>query len=107
MIVKMRHQISGTRNGEDWPAPGGLIDVGEDEARVLFANGHAVHEDDELPEGDHFLGTKALAPTPFEKPEAAAESEPESVDEPDAEPESVDEPDGEPEPKAKGRRAQA
>ncbi len=41
MIVTMRRQISGTRDGVDWPAPGGTIDVPEDEAAQLIALGHA------------------------------------------------------------------
>lgn len=39
MLVKMRAQISGTRDGADWPAPGDTIDVTDDEAAMLVANG--------------------------------------------------------------------
>lgn len=42
MIVTMRRQISGTRDGVDWPAPGETIDVPDDEAATLIALGHAV-----------------------------------------------------------------
>ena len=35
MLVRMRIQISGTRNGVDWPAPGDTIDVTETEAMDL------------------------------------------------------------------------
>lgn len=42
MRVEMRAQISGTRNGEDWPAPGVLIDVPEVEAADLIRSGLAV-----------------------------------------------------------------
>ena len=30
--------ISGTRNGNEWPAPGELLEVGEDEAAQLIAS---------------------------------------------------------------------
>ncbi len=42
MIVTMRRQISGTRDGVDWPAPGETIDVPDDEAAQLISLGHAV-----------------------------------------------------------------
>lgn len=41
MLVRMNVQISGTRDGEDWPAPGGTVDVTDDEATVLTGNGLA------------------------------------------------------------------
>ena len=40
--VRMQVQISGTRNGVDWPARGGTLDVPEGEAKDLIANGMAV-----------------------------------------------------------------
>jgi len=39
--VEMLFQISGTRDGVDWPAAGGVIDVPEQEAADLIANGFA------------------------------------------------------------------
>lgn len=39
--VTMRFQISGTRDGLDWPAPGDIIDVPADEADSLVAQGLA------------------------------------------------------------------
>jgi hypothetical protein len=39
--VRMLTQISGTRDGEAWPNPGGFITVGDDEAEVLIRNGQA------------------------------------------------------------------
>lgn len=39
--VKMIQQISGTRNGVDWPAPGETVDVPEWEAADLVSNGFA------------------------------------------------------------------
>jgi hypothetical protein len=40
--VRMIGQISGTRDGKDWPAPGGEITLPDDEANALIANGLAV-----------------------------------------------------------------
>ena len=39
--VRMRHQMSGTRDGADWPAPGGEIDLPDAEAAALCAQGMA------------------------------------------------------------------
>lgn len=47
--VTMRTQISGTRNGAEWPAPGGSMEVSDDEAAALVAIEAAVLE---VP-GDH------------------------------------------------------
>lgn len=41
MKVRMRVGISGTRNGQDWPPPGGLLDVDDDEGAQLCAGGLA------------------------------------------------------------------
>lgn len=41
MKVRMVSWVSGTRDGVDWPAPGGTIDVPADEAAVLLAEGLA------------------------------------------------------------------
>lgn len=41
MLITMRRQISGTRDGVDWPAPGETIDVPDEEAASLIALGHA------------------------------------------------------------------
>lgn len=43
--VRMIGQVSGTRNGEDWPAPGDTIDLPEDEARSLIVSGMAARVD--------------------------------------------------------------
>ena len=39
--VKMRHQMSGTRDGADWPAPGEEIALPAEEAAALCGNGMA------------------------------------------------------------------
>lgn len=41
MRVKMKVQLSGARNGELWPEPGGVIDLPDDEAANLCGSGVA------------------------------------------------------------------
>lgn len=36
MRIRMRYPVSGTRNGQPWPAPGGEIDLPGDEALILI-----------------------------------------------------------------------
>lgn len=38
MRIQMTHHISGTRNGEPWPAPGGEIELPDDEALTVLRN---------------------------------------------------------------------
>ena len=49
--VQMLAQISGARDGENWPAPGGYITVGDDEAVALVRAGLATtgKKNEELP----------------------------------------------------------
>lgn len=49
MRVKMKGELTGTRNGEPWPRPGGEIDLPDDEAAALCANGMAVQVKVEAP----------------------------------------------------------
>lgn len=42
MKVKLIVQMSGTRNGEDWPAAGEVVDLPKDEAAHLVAGGLAL-----------------------------------------------------------------
>jgi hypothetical protein len=42
MKVKLMQQISGTRDGDPWPAPGDVLVVSDDEGAQLCANGLAV-----------------------------------------------------------------
>lgn len=42
--VRMLTQISGTRDGEYWPKPGGTITVSDEEAELLIRNGQAAEE---------------------------------------------------------------
>lgn len=42
MKVRMEIQITGTRNGVRWPAPGGEVDLPDGEAADLCAQGFAV-----------------------------------------------------------------
>jgi hypothetical protein len=39
--------VSGTRNGESWPAKGGTVELPQDEAKNLIAIGVAEEADDE------------------------------------------------------------
>lgn len=41
MKVRMRYQLSGTRDGEPWPAPGEEINLSDHEAAKYCANGIA------------------------------------------------------------------
>ncbi|MCP2339171.1 hypothetical protein [Actinomadura rupiterrae] len=41
MRVVMKHQISGTRDGQEWPAPGGEIELPDVEGAMLCAQGMA------------------------------------------------------------------
>lgn len=42
MKVVLKVWMSGTRDGEDWPARGGTIDLPKDEAEAMIAAGNAV-----------------------------------------------------------------
>lgn len=41
MKIRMRMQITGTRNGASWPAIGGIIDLPESEAQCMIRHGYA------------------------------------------------------------------
>lgn len=49
MKLKMLAKVYGLRDGSEWPARGGVIDVPEDEAANLIANGLAAPLEDALP----------------------------------------------------------
>lgn len=61
MKVQMKIGISGTRNGVDWPAIGGVVDVTKGEAERLIANGFAVPVEVKRSAVEP---EKAVAPTP-------------------------------------------
>ncbi len=63
MIVTMIRQISGTRDGVDWPAPGESIDVPDDEAAGLIDNGLA-KVSDEAPAGEAPAGEAPAGEAP-------------------------------------------
>lgn len=42
MKVKMIAQINGTRDGEDWPARGAIVEFPDAEAADLIMNGYAI-----------------------------------------------------------------
>ncbi len=47
MKIVLTGQISGTRDGKSWPAPGTEIDLPDAEAEGLVKNGTAIRADDE------------------------------------------------------------
>lgn len=83
MEIKLKHQISGTRDGEDWPAPGTIVDLPDDEAKTLLKNGDAVLPDVELPASTGALTTGAVPPEAETEPEVEPDGQP--ATEPDAE----------------------
>lgn len=58
MNIRMTAQISGTRDGALWPAPGDVIDLPDDEANGLIAIGLAKADEPAAP-----VEEKATAPT--------------------------------------------
>jgi hypothetical protein len=68
MKVKMIASITGTRNGQDWPAAGETVDLPDAEARDLVAGGLAVELDKKA--------TAAVETAAVEAPETAAEAKP-------------------------------
>ena len=42
VAIRMRVQMTGNRDGQLWPAPGGTLVVSNDEARLLVGDGMAV-----------------------------------------------------------------
>jgi hypothetical protein len=63
MEVRLLQQISGTRNGLNWPAPGTVVDLPDSEARDMVNSGLAADPGDETrtvmvpPDGVHVPGT--------------------------------------------------
>jgi len=41
MKIRMKYQLSGTRDGEPWPEPGGVVDLPDSEAAKYCGNGTA------------------------------------------------------------------
>lgn len=63
MLVRMKRHITGTRDGVEWPAVGGEIDVPDHEAADLIAAGHAEPADAPRPEaGEDAAGNDDAAP---------------------------------------------
>jgi hypothetical protein len=60
MQVRLIYRLDGTRNGQPWPAVGGIIDVPMSEAINLISHGYAVP-----------------VPVPQEQERASIEQEPE------------------------------
>lgn len=70
--VRMRRQLSGTRNGVHWPEPGGVVEVPDDEAATLVRHGNAARLDDE---GDDTSATQE-EDEPASEPAAEPQTEP-------------------------------
>lgn len=75
MRVEMTTKIGGTRNGEEWPDKGGVVDLPDHEALDLIAAGYAKEASDveapvEAPEpaedGDEAPASDGDAPEPAE-----------------------------------------
>jgi hypothetical protein len=47
--VRMRGQVSGTRNGQPWPQVGDTVELSDDEAQTLIRGGLAVHVHEDPP----------------------------------------------------------
>lgn len=45
----MTSQISGLRDGKEWPAPGETVDLPDDEANLVVSGGHAEMSDEPEP----------------------------------------------------------
>ena len=74
--VRMRVQITGTRDGADWPPPGAVLEVSEEEAQHLLQMGVADHGGSN-PEVSHTAPTvdeKTGRPTATEEEAAAMRS---------------------------------
>ncbi len=90
MKVRMRYQISGTRNGEKWPLPKGVLTCDDAEGKALIAAGHA----DTVSGSDAAPPVAAATPKPSHPAPKAAKAASATTDEaagasePDDEPES-------------------
>lgn len=67
MRVRMKVTISGTRDGENWPERGGVVDLPDEEARQMIAGG-LVEEDNGETEDEEPAEENAANPA---KPETA------------------------------------
>lgn len=82
MKVVMKVRISGTRNGEDWPNAGGVVDLPKAEAEELIANNLAVlpKDADEVDVPKQLIEVHQVAEIPqVEDPETGAAVVPEVV----------------------------
>ena len=68
MKIKMRVSITGTRDGQEWPAAGETIDLPADEATALVDAG--------LAEAASTAATAKVETAAVEAPETAAEPKP-------------------------------
>lgn len=74
MLVRMKTNITGFRNGVEWPAVGGTLEVPDDEAASLIANGYAEKATDgSSPTATDDTADDASAPTAEDGGEAPAD----------------------------------
>ena len=52
MKVRLRLQLTGTRDGEPWPPPGTVVDLPDHEAADLVAAGLAADPDEDVEDRD-------------------------------------------------------
>lgn len=78
MNVRLTTQISGTRNGADWPIPGSVVDLPDAEAKDLIASGQAVDAKDPVAvEGNLVrLDRPITSPTVIERATTATPAHP-------------------------------
>ncbi|WP_406462965.1 hypothetical protein OHB07_16170 [Streptomyces sp. NBC_00111] len=72
MRIRMKQTISGTRNGEEWPARGEIADIPTGEAQHLVASGVAEEVAADETDGDDPNVETATAPDAAEKRPATA-----------------------------------
>lgn len=75
MQVRMKVTISGTRDGQGWPARGELVDLPDDEAQHMVQAGLAEEpgedDGDQAPEVEEATAPKAETSTPSRRKPAA------------------------------------
>lgn len=70
--VKLKHQLSGNRNGTPWPAPGTVVELPADEAAQLVRIGMAeeVEEERAVPDQKDVETRGTARKAPAKKPAA-------------------------------------
>lgn len=84
MLVRMRSNIGGYRNGEEWPRRGGTLDVPDHEGRDLIAAGHAEEARDAAPidQDDHATVDHDAPPAAHDDADPAGDDDAPTADDP-------------------------